>query len=281
MKRLINIVLLLFLSICISGQVVTTNVYFAPASGVAADYNAEYDTVLAAMTTNPTGDTLTWQNEMVDSLVSFGYWARMDILHVFANTINTDSEALINWIDPGTNDATTADSPIWTKRQGYKGSDSDNSRVVVANLTGASITNYTQDDATIGVYSRVDHASDANYELYGYATNYIVMRLKSSNLARLRLNSTAYLDVENTDAKGFYVGTRRGASEVEFYRNGSPIGDNTDASTGIPNSTIDLGKNTPSEFAIYFVMDAVSDAEVVILNRIFERYMDHLGTGIQ
>lgn len=281
MKRLINIVLLLFLSICISGQVVTTNVYFAPASGVAADYNAEYDTVLAAMTTDPTGDTLTWQNEMVDSLVYFGYWARMDILHVFANTINTGGEALINWIDPGTNDAAEADSPTWTKRQGYKGSDADVGRIVVANLTDASITNYTQDDATIGVYNRLTHDSDANYEIYAYSTHYIVMRFKSSDLARLRINSTDYYDVANTDAKGFYVGTRRGATEVEFYRNGSPLGSDTDASTGIPNITIDLLKNTPSEFAIYFVMDAVSDAEVVILNRIFERYMDHLGTGIQ
>ena len=280
MKRLLSFILLSFLFLSVQGQI-GRYPFYRVTSTTAVSYNAEYDTVLAAMATDPTGDTLTWQNEMIDSLVAFGFFARMDILHVYANTINTGGEALINWIDPGTNDAVEADSPTWTKRQGYKGNDANNGRVIVANLTDASITNYTQNSATIGIYNRLDHASDANYEVYGYNTNYIVMRFKSSDLARLRLNSTAYLDVANTDAKGFYVGTRRGASEVEFYRNGSPIGDNTDASTGIPNSTIDLLKNTPSEFAIYFVMDAVSDAEVVILNRIFERYMDHLGKGIQ
>lgn len=276
MKRLINIVLLLFLSICISGQVVTTNVYFAPA----ADYNAEYDTVLAAMTTKPTGDTLTWQNSMVNSLDSAGLWDRCKLFYVFASTINTGNEALINWITPGTYDADDPTTTAWTKRRGYNGDGS--SDYISTNFT-PSTAGVAQDSASFGIYILDDIQEDK--EVCGRdATADTYFRPRSTtNQSTVRINaSTSQTYTGATTSVGFWIISRTVSSYSELYLNGTSIDTEADASSAVTAGEILIlddggGAYSDHEVALFFYGDGFTDTDASTMNKFVKKYLAHFG----
>ena len=86
---------------------------------------------------------------------------------------------------------------------------------------------------------------------------------------------------------GLMMATRRGKSELEGYYNGAHLGDDTDASYGLP-STYPLyilarnNKGTAGLFydgilSIILVMDGVTDADALGIYNIFHRYMTRIG----
>ena len=99
MKRLLF--LLLLIPALSFGQTVLTSPF-------SEDFQEVYD----AFTEKPS-DALTGQ---MDGMVRAcgTYWDSLDVFYLYAAHTNTNDEALINWTDPGTFNATAYSSPTFT-----------------------------------------------------------------------------------------------------------------------------------------------------------------------
>lgn len=255
-------------------------------------YEPEYQDVLSAMTTDPTGDTLTWQNDMVKSLIDGGYWDRMDLLYIFATTDNGGNEALLNWIAPtGAQNATAVDAPTWTALEGYAG-DATADYINTNYDPSTDATNFILNSATIAVYNRVEVAGNLYDMGVVSGTDQISFSSEYGSSTYSRINSNTSNTKSSSTSIGFFMTTRTSSTNVEVYRNGVSLGSETNInSTAIPSGQdlIILGRNfggTPQDFtnnqcSIALVMDGVSDADALAINTIFETYMDNLGKGIQ
>lgn len=254
-------------------------------------YTTQYQAVLDEMTTDPSTTNRGYQDAMVESLVDDGYWARMDYLSVYATEINSASEALINWITPGTNDGTNVSSTSWTTQEGFTGDGTADYINTNFNLSTEG-SNYTQNDASVGVYLRINE-QHAGYAFGARAISsteaHFVARNASNNCTgEFNGGSFGPTNFDNTSA-GLWIVTRRASNDTEWYRDGIANVNwvDADASVGVPNADMYVLNRSGSagystnQVAIFFIMDGCSDAEALAINTIFETYMDAIGTGVQ
>lgn len=259
---------------------------------VSKSYCDEYQAVYDAMTNKPTSTIAGYQNTMVEDLVDGGYWTgRMELFYVFAQYSNSDGEALINWYDPGTYNLTDPTSVSWTSLKGFDGNGSsnylstgwnpnDNAKNVSQN--SFTVGGYLKDDA-YGIYALLGCRNGSNYLRF-----YPYLNATSSSIT---INSGLAQNATTSTRLGLMISTRRASEEQETYLNGESLEDNgSGASTGLPDYPLDLFcynyNGTRSAYydgvvSIIFIMDAVSDADVIAINTIIEAYMDAIGEGVQ
>lgn len=285
MKKLI-IIPLLFLSVLVFGQNMRSP--FARAAAVAGEpsaYTEQYQAVLDVWTTDPTGDTLTWQNNLVYSLDTAGFWDNGDLLYIPAITENGDGEATVNWLNPGTYDLTETNSPTWTDNEGYTGNGT-NSYLTTGWDVANNGVNYTQNDASICVYIRnnvgvaaavigSEIASGGSYLYPRTATGYVAIRLNSNNES---FN-------ENTNSQGFWQVSRGASDDVKVYKNASLIW-NPDPASTTPSSedlkilTGDATAFSTCQVAFVYIGKSLTPTKIGTLNTIVETYMDAIGKGV-
>jgi hypothetical protein len=287
MKRVL-LFLFLFLSVQSFSQVGRFPFYTSSAVDI---YCPEYRAVYDAFSVKPSDDTALMQNAMVKSLVDDGYWARMDVFYCAAVRTNSGGDAFINWYNPGTFDITDPGStaPTFTAYQGFDGDGSSDYLSTNFNLHDNAI-HITQNSTTIAAYCRsaindaqmimgVADAAFARTSIYPRSDGNFISNINSGDLSSL----------SNATSLGLIMSVRRGANETEGYMNGASLGSDTDASTGLPDHTMYLlclnnnGSNAvyfSGEVSIWFIMNAVSDAEALAIKVIIETYMDAIGKGV-
>ena len=141
-------------------------------------YSTQYDAVYNAMTNKPDATNAGYQDTLVTALVDGGYWARMDAFWCFAQENNDDSEALINWINPGTTDADNPTGTSWTTLEGYTGNGTDD--YISTNwISDTHGSNYVLDSATFGIYVRNNLQSDE--ELVNAGSGHIRFQPRRTN----------------------------------------------------------------------------------------------------
>lgn len=284
-KLFISLSLLLFL-LPLNGQIGRYPFYTVTSP---SPYCIEYQAVLAAMTTDPSNDIKDYQNTMVEALIAGGYWARMDQLLIPATEVNTDGEALINLINPGTYDADNVDATAWTTLEGYTGDGTADYISTNFNPGDGGSYNYTLDDAAIGIYLRTDLAEGISVCGSYDGTNRISLTPYATNdqyYIRVNQPTSGVLMGAAGAATGLHVITRTASDTVSYYRNGGLVETGTYASSAIPNMELYVlrmngaGFYSAHQFSIYFVMDGVDSTDVAALNTIFETYMDAIGKGV-
>ncbi|MEN6569050.1 MAG: right-handed parallel beta-helix repeat-containing protein [Rikenellaceae bacterium] len=249
---------------------------------------ADYLTVYNAMTNKPTGNNPQYQSDMVKSLDSLGVWDKMDIFYCFAQESNSDGEALINWVNPGTFDCTDGNSTTFISLQGFTGDASTDYLNTTFALSEG--TQSAGEDVTVGLYLR--KAQTANTIIYGatdgtYQT-YLYPRDASGNYIS-RLNGSQDQTGAVASSQGLLMVTRRASNAVEFYRNGSSV--NETARTYNGRSTQDLyilawnnngsaADFNSNEVSIFFVMKQVSDDDASKIYTIIQKYMTRIGKQV-
>lgn len=246
------------------------------------DFYDEYDTIYWAFATRPHIDTARIQEALVYSLDSLGVWDDAHALYIFAG--DNAADGLINWIKPGTYNASTNNSPSFIRYQGYDFNGSDQ-YLTLFNPNGV----IAQDDATIGVYVR-ENVSEAAAAVYAYdvSNNYFLLNPRNaSNQASYRINQTldGVKTLDDSNGAGFFMATRRGSTEIELYRGGTSLDAEADVSTGVPDTDITVGRAGGNygtrQTAIVFICPGKTDAQATAINTIKERYMDRIGGGVQ
>ncbi len=302
MKRLIFIPLLIFSILC-NAQFTKSGGTFLKSGNAFISTPAEdlycdqYDAILAAMGTDPTGDTIDWQNDLVYSLDSAGFFDRTKLLYmpVAASSL---SDSYINWAKPGTYNLSTGNAPAFDRVRGWDAdgtADYLNSGWIPA--SDSLLDNHTAgvgvNDMTLAAWSLSNVDGDycvmgtnmggTGLELFPNMGDNLYSRINTGELSSLGDIYTAGGTI------AFLMATRRGGAEVESYRNGAHLGNHTDASDQListyPLYVLRTNYTGGSDYASYFdgvisivlVMDQVSDAEADAIYDIFHRYMTRIG----
>lgn len=291
MKKFVFILSLL-LSVSLNAQVGFSPGILASTTVTSVGFTAEYQAVLDAMTVDPQGDTLTWQNALVDSLLLYGYWARMDLLYIFAQ--KNEQGALLNWIGPGgAFDATNINVTQFDLYEGFTGdgvADHLNTNFDV----DSDNTNYTLDDASAGIYLRINQQEDGNFAFGARSStteeSYLISRT-TGDIASGEMHGGSFASpatISNSD--GLLISTRTASNATELFYSGSSVDTDTDASNALPNANMGIlakviltghsGYST-NQASIFFMMDGMNVTEAAHITDIFEdTYMDPIGKGV-
>lgn len=82
-------------------------------------YDIDAQRVIQAMTTPPPGRLAQAMSQLVKDLKRGLVWEKLDVLQVFA--VHNSADALINWKNPGTSNASLVNSPTFVVNRGFTG----------------------------------------------------------------------------------------------------------------------------------------------------------------
>jgi len=272
-----------------SGKVATYggDVIISPVSAYCAEYQAVYD----AYTTKPDPVYAAIDNTMVAGLVSDGVWAKLDVMWVYAVHTNGAGEALINWPNPGTFDATAFNAPTFTAYQGFLGNGTTQYINTGGWIPSVNGVNYTQNSASMIIYTRNDITSYGNHGTFENVDN------KDTRINLRHPAGSSYSNINSNGAMASVVGasngmnitTRLASNVTKEYRNKVEVGSDVDASTGAPtHSPYSLAYNDDDvakgfradQVSLYAFGAGMTQTDVNNLTDRFETRMDALGTGV-
>lgn len=257
-------------------------------------WTSQYATVYNNFTTKPSASVTIAQAAMVNHLVDSSVWSKLDALYIFNNNISAN--ALINWIIPGTNNATVTHGtggadPVFTAYQGYTMTAANKSYIATGyNPTTADTINFRINGASLGLYFRklnqvssqlqmgVD--SPGGYLALGVNPRYNAEGIHSDARFYANVNVTggAYTTSTTQDFTGLYSAVRYNATNVYQYRLDTPtdVGSN---SVSKPNGVIDIGRNTDSyytdgQFSMCYIGGLLTQSNITNLLIAYENYRD-------
>jgi len=231
------------------------------------------------------------QNKMVRQDVAYVGWADVyDVFYLFAQYSNNGGGALINWINPGTFDATLVGTPAFDSLEGFTGQNTTNNYIRTHYAPLTDKINMSQNDASIGAYVRnnTDKGWVAGAADDGYANGLLLGPLSGGN-AVIRVNSTSYAYDGMATSAGFSMGIRRIAATQKIFKNGVEVDSENDASTGITDKEVYIllynNNGAPSgttdyQVSCFFIARAPSDPQALILTNAVEALMDYNGKGV-
>jgi len=251
---------------------------------------AEYRAVYDSWTNKPSTADSAKYNTWVLSKIADGTWAKKDVLYNFAVHTNADGEALVNWKNPGTHDATLVNAPAFVAYEGFTGDGV--SAYINSNWNPTSHgVNYTFNNASVGVYSRID-ANGGYVDIGGRTSgtaNSVYFYTKNGGEFRCRFHEADLTGFATADSLGMHIATRIDANNKRYYKNNVYLGNVVAAVNTFPNADYYIlamntgaGANTfsPRQLSMAFCGASLDLAEITILTNAFEAYMDSQGTGI-
>jgi len=252
-------------------------------------FSDEYQAVYDAFTTKPNDDIASAQDLFVRTVVASGVWAKLDVFYNYAQTTNAGGEALINWPNPGTFDATAYNAPAFVALEGFTGAAT---KYIDCNWSPYSNgENFTQNSASIGVYVRTDEtgsyvemgAGDAG------ATKRVTLDVRYTSTYYIDLNSATVSSVSNAAAPGMYIASRTAVSTGAGYKNKAAVITIANASTGLTannlyvlayNNNGSQQYNTLRQVSMAYAGGGMTQADINSLTNAFEVYMDSNGKGV-
>jgi hypothetical protein len=291
MKKLIFIPLLFLFIFCEAqftkggGGFLKTGSSFQAASVVvppAADYCDEYQAVYDEFGTPPSETNAGYQNTLVESLVADGIWAKFDVFYVFAG--NNSANSLLNWINPGTFDASNVNSCPFTAYEGFTGTGGDYGYINTTYNPTTAGGNFVQDNASFGAWFLIDNIGIC----LGFHTNtnpaflYLSGTLDEAWL-NAKLNSSTLRQTQtNTAYMGLWTASRRSSTDFEYYLNDATITAIATTSTGLVNAVMEfVAWNTSyyseNQVAIGFAGSGLSDTDVSNLYDTLNTYLTAVG----
>lgn len=252
--------------------------------------DADAATLIAAMTTEPDATRQGLIDDLIVGLKTDGVWAELDELWVTA--AHAEQAALLGW--KRAHDLTAVNAPTFTTDRGFTG----NGTTSYLNTNFVPSTDgvqYTQNDASMGVYSRTNSQLGRN-DMGGRTSSnsgraYFQVRT-TGDLFNVDFNNAAFANrpsVANTNSSGFFAGRRTGASATQALKNGAVVATGTDSSSSLTNVALLIGgyndAGTPGSFstrqyAAAFVGAAMSEAQQLALYNRLQTYMTAVGANV-
>lgn len=255
-------------------------------SGFCAEYQAVYD----AMTTPPSAAISEAQNTMWCAIVDAGIAAKLDVFYCYAQHTNAASEALINWINPGTFDGVLAGvpNPVFVALEGFT-SDGSNGYINCNWNTNTDSVNFQQNGCSLGAYSRTN-LNQGGYLLGSRNGPLTILnpRNATSNY-QIYVNTGTVDAAANADSTGLFIANRDAANNQDGYRNGVLVVNGVQVSTGVPNANLYVlcynSSGSPTSFTTRQVSFAFAGASLdandrTNLQNAIETYMDSNGKGV-
>ncbi len=201
----------------------------APAGGC-----SQATTTLAGMSLS--GPNQAIYTTLICGLVTDGTWSGFDVLYILGTQDSTN--ALINIINPGTNNSTVTGALTFTANQGYSGWSSTKYLSSIASNGG---TNFTQNSGSIGFWESSSGALGIMQASDG-SSNLFATRPTTGGAMAIRIFDSLSLNFTDPGTYGLLVGNRSGSAARQLYFNG--VSEASDARASLaPTSDINtLGK---------------------------------------
>lgn len=261
-------------------------------------YQSESLALFARMDVQPSEE----RKQLIDGLiVNFknaslwelgAFWSGMDAFWMFA--AHDQTAAPLNWIQDDFN-CTEVNSPTFVTDEGYAGNGSTS--YLNSNFNPSSdAMNFTQNDASAGVYVRTNVASNLQVdmglaEFFGSQTLRINPRSTTDQIQALITNAfEANAAISSiTNSQGLTCVTRLNSTTIRISKNGSALGDATKNSAAFNDETVNIGAGkdgslvaNPStrQIAFAFIGRGLTDNEQATLFSLVETYLDAIGAGV-
>ncbi len=255
-------------------------------------FTEEYQVVYDSWTIKPDADVAYEQDTMVRVWIETGEWAEKDVIYVHAVHTNNNGEALPNWKNPGTNDATIVLNGGTMNFTAFEGFQSSDGAYVNYNWNPTDDgVNYVQDSSSVSAYIRTN-VQEAGFDVSANAGIGGEIRLGTrwtSDLYLLKMNDNTDFGPANVDSRGFHHLTRTASNVRSIYKNKTLIGGDTVASINITNVDLfGLARNNsgspdlPSTKQLSAVLFGGGMVQENVDNTTdpFETYMDSNGKGV-
>jgi hypothetical protein len=200
-------------------------------------------------------------NDLICGLVEDGTYSKLDTLYVLATQSDGgspgDGIAKLNLIKDSFNlvrhgmCAFAADKGVACDgASGYYDTQ--------FNLATSGVA-FSRDSASLGVYDRTSTTTSGTVFGAVDVATFTALQLNVVGELFFRINSINDGPVAaNSNAQGFWIGIRTGASAVSVYRNGNQIASSTTPSNGVPALSIYLCATNVNGTANFFVGDEVA-----------------------
>lgn len=254
--------------------------------GGSASYDADASALFAAMSSQPDATRKTLINTTILALKAAGIWTLLDELWFMAAH---DSQAgLLGW--KRKKDCTAVNAPTFTADRGYAG-DGTTSYLNANFVPSTDGVQYTQNDASFGIYSRTNStatAADMGTKDSGSNISTIHARYMDNNVYG-RINSLDDAGVATASSLGLTVVRRTGSAAKSIWRNGVSLSPGTTASSGVAASPFYIGARDDNgaaqflsarQYAMAFVGASMSTQQQLDLFTITEAHLDAIGAGV-
>jgi hypothetical protein len=233
-------------------------------------------------------------NQLVLDLKSYNIWTKMKAIYPMVG--GSSSTHKYNLKDPRDLDAAfrLSFSTGWTHSSTGM---LPNGANAWANTFLVPNTSLTLRNTHLSVYMRTDSAAGVKCEI-GSANNTtanpsmaLAVKYNTTNIASdAYSNSTNRLSVSNSDAKGFYIGTRTSINSHIVYKNGTNVANQTvnETNGSMPNIALALGciffggatQFTDRQFAFTSIGDGLSGTEAANYNTAVQAFNTTLGRNV-
>lgn len=254
-------------------------------------FSSEFQPVYDSWSTKPGVGVAAQMDTMVAALVAAGVWSKLDLFYLFAAHTNGASEALKNWINPGTFDATNVHASAFVALEGFTG-DGVNDYLNTNWNPNTDGVKFLQDDACAGAYSRSDVQDSSR--VFGCAAGGTAVYLYPYAILDgdfyLTVNQLSTSNDPNTDADslGMFVINRAAAGSSQGYKNKSLITDDPQASVGVPSADLyilgynsgGLSEPTTRQISCFLAGGSLTPTEINNATDAIEAYMDSNSKGV-
>lgn len=250
-------------------------------------WNSQFKALYNSLTTKPSLTIAYNQNIMIKTIVDAGIWAKWDQAFLFAQTVNSSSEALKNILNPGTLDATLGVAPTFTALEGFQGNATDMYIRTHYNPSTNGVK-YLQDDASVFIYIRKPGTVAAVKSSFGVTgvSGTGGMREYHGTDSAIGCNAAAGYDPFFAAPRGSYCISRSAAANFKLYKNKATL-TRTVSSLGVPNGEMFIlsdnfnhfsGEPNPSHYddcqvSFYAIGGALTPTEEGIAENAVETYM--------
>lgn len=247
-------------------------------------YDADAQAYFNAVTTPFSTARKAIINTLVTTLKTDGNWTKLDRLWLLAT--EAQDQALISLVNPAATAMTLVNAPAFVAEQGFTG-DGATSYINTNFAPDPDGVNFTQNSASMGVYSRTDIAeASIDYGSEGAWSSWFILKNTDNNFYA-RINDGATLLIAMPNTLGFFVQERTAANVKTAYKNGASIGTNADASLILNiypfficarNNSGSMDSPTTKQYSIAFAGSGTINQAT--LYTAIQTYMTSLGTQV-
>lgn len=230
----------------------------------------------AAMPTQPTNQVKVILSNFIEGLKDDNLWSKIDGGNVLC--LQTLDQGLVDFKDPS-REATIAPgfTSVFTRYRGVTGSGSlsasQDAYIDTGFIPSSAGGLFLQDSAHLGVYIN-DSAQNANFDIgSNFTHDFLIIARNTSDVFSARSNNGTSNDYINsiTDASGFSLVSRTGASTVQAFKNSTAGSVLSIASTGpcerpIRYLQVNASNATTHQIAFGCYGGGLSAAEAALLN---------------
>lgn len=229
-------------------------------------------------TTPPTTDRKIAISALTGALVQSGIWAKLDALYVLAAA--DEQAARQNWIANQYN-LTATSSPAFTADRGFQGNGT--SSILESGAADNALTNYKQNTAHLGIWSRTNLANGGSNSDDAGANLSRITRLAAGGTA-VRSNTSASFTNPAWTYPGHIMWSRTGSNAWKSYKNGATAASATDASVALDGAQIVFLKFSGGGFGVNQLAAShfgagLSDENVLALYTALNSYLVSVGAA--